>query len=73
MNWERHHIEVVRTAVAGNAERATDLLLEHPAATGCDPLALRIVALRQPIGTGDFASIVSQLPSCHPIPWPCSS
>ena len=44
MNWERHHIEVVRTAAAGNGKRAADLLREHLAAVGCDPLAFRIVA-----------------------------
>ena len=48
MNWERHHIEVVRTAAAGNLSRAADLLREHLASVGCDPLALRIVTdLRQ--------------------------
>src|SRR3984957_14729920 len=39
MNWERHHIEVVRTATAGNLGRAADLLREHLAGIGCDPLA----------------------------------
>ena len=37
MNWERHHIEVVRTAASGNARRAADLLREHLAGVGCDP------------------------------------
>jgi hypothetical protein len=44
MNRERHHIEVVRTAASGNARRATDLLREHLASVGCDPLAVRIAA-----------------------------
>ena len=44
MNWERHHIEVVRTAASGNGKRAADLLREHLAGVGCDPLAFRIVA-----------------------------
>jgi hypothetical protein len=48
MNWERHHIEVGRTAAAGNDKRAADLLREHLAGVGCDPLAFRIVA--QPEG-----------------------
>lgn len=43
MNWELHHIEVVRAASSGEPERAADLLREHLAATGCDPLALRVV------------------------------
>ena len=54
MNWERHHIEVVRTAASGNNKRAADLLREHLAAVGCDPLAFRIVAqMRQPAGMDD--------------------
>ena len=44
MNWERHHIEVVRTAASGDGKRAADLLREHLAGVGCDPLAFRIVA-----------------------------
>ena len=73
MNWERHHIEVVRAAASGNSVRAADLLSEHLASVGCDPLAFRIaLQLRQPIGTGEFVKLAGQLPSCHPIPWPCS-
>ena len=54
MNWERHHIEVVRAAATGNARRAADLLREHLASIGCDPLAFRITAmLRQPAGKND--------------------
>jgi hypothetical protein len=75
MNWERHHIEVIRTAVSGNAKRAADLLREHLAAVGCDPLAFRIVAqMRQPAGMGDgFEDLAAQLPDCHPTRWPGSS
>ena len=75
MNWERHHIEVVRAAAAGNARRATDLLREHLASIGCDPLAFRITAmLRQPAAKNDdFESLASQLPGCHASPWPCST
>jgi hypothetical protein len=40
MNWERHHIEVVRTAAAGHGKRAADLLREHLAGVGCDPRGL---------------------------------
>ena len=67
MSWERHHIEVVRTASAGNVSRATDLLREHLASVGCDPLALRIVTeLRR--RTGDrygLEDLSAQLPGCH--------
>jgi hypothetical protein len=74
LNWERHHIEVVRAAAAGNARRAADLLREHLASVGCDPLAFRIAAmLRQHTGKNDgFEDLASQLPGCHTIPWPCS-
>jgi hypothetical protein len=73
MNWERHHIEVVVTAATGNARRAADLLREHLASVGCDPLAFRIAAmLWQPAGTNDdFDNLASQLPGCHTTPWPC--
>ena len=68
MNWERHHIEVVRTAAAGNLSRATDLLREHLASVGCDPLALRIVTeLRRRTGHRDGLDDLSgHLPGCHP-------
>ena len=74
MNWERHHIDVVRAAATGNARRAADLLREHLASVGCDPLAVRITAmLRQPGGNNDdFENLTSQLPGCHTTPWPCS-
>jgi len=73
MNWERHHIEVVRAAASGNAVRAADLLSEHLASVGCDPLAARIaVQLRQPIGMDEFVNLAGQLPSCHPVQWPRS-
>jgi hypothetical protein len=69
MNWERHHIEVVRTAVAGNLGRAADLLREHLASVGCDPLALRIVGeLRQRAGMQDeLDDLTGHLPACHPV------
>jgi hypothetical protein len=71
MTWERHHIEVVRTAAAGNAGRAVDLLREHLASIGCDPLAFRIVArLRQPMNDDDFEDLAAQLPDCHATQWP---
>ena len=74
MNWERHHIEVVRTAAAGNRRRAADLLREHLAGVGCDPLAFRIVAQAlQPVGMDDdFEDVAAQLPDCHPTRWPSS-
>lgn len=65
MNWERHHIEVVSAAAADDAVRAADLLLEHLANVGCDPLAYRIAAhLRQ-----STRVTADRLPSCHPTPW----
>jgi hypothetical protein len=74
MNWERHHIEVVRTAASGGDKRAADLLREHLSGVGCDPLAFRIVAqMRQPAGTDDgFEDLTAQLPDCHPARWPSS-
>lgn len=71
MTWERHHIEVVRAAAAGHAGRAADLLREHLASVGCDPLAVRISAqLRQSPGQdGVFEDLASQLPGCHAAPW----
>ena len=72
MNWERHHIEVVATAAAGHAAQAADLLREHVASVGCDPLAVRITARLQPTaGPGDdFEDLAGQLPRCHATPWP---
>ena len=69
MNWERHHIEVVRTAAAGNLGRAADLLREHLASVGCDPLAVRIVTeLRRRAGhrdgLDDLAGHLPRLSSC---------
>jgi hypothetical protein len=67
MNWERHHIEVICAASAGNFRRATDLLCEHLASVGCDPLALRIYTeLRRRSGIQSrFEDIVDDLPDCH--------
>ncbi len=74
MNWERHHIEVVATAAAGQATRAADLLREHLASIGCDPLAIRITArLQPPAGPGGgFEDLAGQLPGCHATPWPAA-
>jgi hypothetical protein len=74
MTWERHHIEIVRTAASGHAKRAADLLREHLAGVGCDPLALQIVVqLRQPAETDDdFQNLAGQLPDCHRTRWPSS-
>jgi hypothetical protein len=75
MNWERHHIEVVATAAAGQAARASNLLREHLAGVGCDPLAVRITAhitgrLQSPAAPGDdFEDLAGQLPGCHATPW----
>ncbi len=71
MNWERHHIEVVSAAAAGRLTRASDLLREHLASTGCDPLAVRVTArLGGPAVRDDLADLASQLPGCHATPWP---
>jgi hypothetical protein len=74
MNWERHHIEVVTAAAAGHVTRASDLLREHLASVGCDPLAVRITArLREPMARDDdLENLASQLPGCHASPWPGS-
>jgi hypothetical protein len=71
MNWERHHIEVVGAAAAGQLSRASDLLREHLASIGCDPLAVRItVHLREVAASGELADLARQLPGCHAAPWP---
>jgi hypothetical protein len=74
MNWERHHIEVIRTAATGNSKRAAGLLREHLASVGCDPLAVRIAAQLRPPGEqdDDLEDLVGGLPGCHPTPWPPS-
>ena len=73
MNWERHHIEVISAAAAGHLTRASDLLREHLASIGCDPLAVRITArLREPKARDDLDDLASQLPGCHATPWPGS-
>ena len=71
MNWERHHIEVVTAAAADHVTRASDLLREHLASVGCDPLAVRITArLREPMSRDDdLEDLASQLPGCHATPW----
>jgi DNA-binding GntR family transcriptional regulator len=68
MNWERHHIEVVRAAAAGNFPRAGDLIREHLASVGCDPLALRIViSLRRRMGgRAGLDDLIGLHPGCHP-------
>jgi hypothetical protein len=71
MNWERHHIEVVGAASTGDFHRALDLLREHLASVGCDPLAFRIVVhLSRPMGSSaDLDDIASRLPICHATAW----
>jgi hypothetical protein len=72
MNWERHHIEVVRSAATGNGTRAADLLREHLASVGCDPLAVRILAQFRHAGGRDeeFEDLARRLPGCHAACWP---
>lgn len=72
MNWEGHHIEVVRTAATGNAKRAAGLLSEHLASVGCDPLAVRVAAQLRPRQDDDIEELISRLPGCHATPWPSS-
>jgi len=69
-SWERHHIEVIHIAVAGNLSRATDLLREHLADVGCDPLVLRIVDdLRRRTGAPDeLEDFSAEVPGCHGAP-----
>jgi hypothetical protein len=71
MNWERHHIEVVQTAASCNFGRASDLLREHLASIGCDPLAIRIVLDLQRRGRhrGGVEKLIGQYPACHPDAW----
>jgi hypothetical protein len=70
MNWERQHIEVVTAAAQGHFTRASDLLREHLACIGCDPLAVRITArLREPMARDDSENLAGQLPGCHATPW----
>lgn len=66
-NWERHHIEVVRSAAFHNVDRAADLLRELLAAVGCDPLATRIVIdLAERAGKGgELDDLTRQVPGCH--------
>jgi hypothetical protein len=54
--------------------RASDLLREHLAGVGCDPLAVQITArLREPMARDDdLDELASQLPGCHATPWPGS-
>jgi len=64
----RHAEADGRAAAAGQATRAADLLREHPAGVGCDPLAIRITARLQPsTGPGDdFEDLAGQLPAVTP-------
>ena len=60
-------------SVASDAPKATnsaaDLLRDHLASVGCDPVALRIVTeLRQRAGQrGGLDDMTSHLPACHPV------
>jgi hypothetical protein len=71
MNWERHHIEVVSLAATGNAKRAADLLREHLAGIGCDPLAYQIALQQLSHGesTDDLNDLVNNRPGCHALTW----
>lgn len=44
--WERRHVEIVTAASAEHLHRADDLLRDHLADVGCDPLALAAVRRR---------------------------
>jgi hypothetical protein len=71
MGWERHHVEVVRTAAAGNVDRASDLLRELLTSIGCDPLALRILtdACNRVGRRNELQDLTDQLPGCHRAAW----
>jgi hypothetical protein len=61
--WERHHIEVVRTALGGETARAIDLLRDHLSAVGCDPIATTVVL---DAARGErLGDLRDGLPGCH--------
>jgi hypothetical protein len=61
--WERHHIEVVRTAMDGETARAIDLLRDHLSAVGCDPIATTVVL---DAARGErLDDLRDELPGCH--------
>ena len=62
---------MVAAAAAGQTGRAVDLLREHLASVGCDPLAFRIVArFRHSVNGDDFETLAGQVPGCHATRWP---
>ena len=62
-SWERHHVEVVLSARCGDQRRTYDLLREHLAVVGCDPVALAVVvALAQEQAPDD---LMDMLRGCH--------
>jgi hypothetical protein len=71
MNWQRHHIEVVRSAATGSLSQPVDLLRQQPAGVGCDPLGLRIVfeLQRRTRIQGEMDNRASQRSGCHPARW----
>jgi hypothetical protein len=70
MSWERHHLEVIRASAIGDTRRAIDLLREHLAGVGCDPLAFRIAArFGHSTAAEDYSDLTAQLPDCHPARW----
>ena len=61
--WERHHVEVVDAAAAHLVTRAVDLLREHLASGGCDPIATAIVL--EAMGGEGVDDLASAHPHCH--------
>ena len=65
--WERRHVEIVTAARTGHVHRAADLLRDHLADVGCDPLALAAVRRRaqsRPCCV-DLDDLVESSPDCH--------
>jgi hypothetical protein len=65
--WERRHLDIVEAGAAGHLHRAADLLRDHLADVGCDPIALDLVADLVAAGTccADLSDILAHRPSCH--------
>ena len=60
--WERHHLEVLSTT-RRDVQRAADLLREHLAVVGCDPVVTAVVVAA---ANADVSTeILGHLPGCH--------
>ena len=65
-SWERHHCEIV-AETRRDVGRASGILREHLADTGCDPLAVHIVtaALHDAARFADVDALLASTPDCH--------